>query len=85
MCQPVALVSGLSQPQGIALNASNVYWTDSIAGLVSTIAKTGGAVTTLAAGQTDPYGIAVDANSVYWGNTGTGGGVLKVPILGGRP
>ena len=66
---PQLLAPG-TQVSAIALDATNVYWTDAAsgaAGLVESVPVTGGAVSTLAelSGYPSPV-IAVDATSVYW-------------------
>jgi hypothetical protein len=53
---------------GIAVDATNVYWTqDGDPGTVNYAAKDGtGSIHTLAQGEHDPFEITVDANNVYW-------------------
>ncbi|HZU85794.1 MAG TPA: hypothetical protein VE987_22870 [Polyangiaceae bacterium] len=73
---PVTTLSATAMPNGVTVDANNVYWTD-----VSTVMSmpiAGGAATTLATGQNVPYDIVVDATSVYWVNFSSGGGVMKV-------
>jgi hypothetical protein len=85
------LISGLSDPTAIALDATNLYLTDSVAGTVMKAALDGDTPTTLASGQTTPLAIAVDATSVYWANAGTAannytdGALMKVALGGGTP
>jgi hypothetical protein len=59
-----------SQPIDVALDGSNVYWTDQGDGNVYSMPLAGGAVTTMAMkgtmGITGPYFIAVDSTNVYF-------------------
>lgn len=65
---------------GVAIDASYYYWTDSAQNAVMARAISGGQAITLASGQANPYDITVDADSVYWtNNPATGAGsVMKV-------
>lgn len=83
-------------PQYIAVDAKNVYWTDlgsssggtTQVGSVLSVPIDGGTVVTLASARPSPGGIAVDATDVYWVDFGTytpPGDVMKVPIGGGTP
>ena len=77
---PQTLAANQNLPNGIAVDDTNIYWTDYSGGTVMKMAKTpvdGGAPVTLASGQDGPLGIAVDATSVYWTNEG-GGSVVKI-------
>ena len=67
---------------GLALDAGNVYWTNSGIGTVNKIAKTGSTSTVLALTQSSPMAIAVDATNVYWANNGDGT-IMKIPLGGG--
>lgn len=61
------LVSGEQDPMGVAVDASDVYWTDFYSGSVKKMPLAGGVVTTLVSGSTDYVaGIAVNANSIYY-------------------
>lgn len=81
---PITLAGGQSEntassPEAIAIDSTNVYWTDAGDGTTGTVMKEpigGGVATTLASGQDDlgaafqPGGgnrrMAVDSTSVYW-------------------
>jgi hypothetical protein len=69
----------------IAIDAANLYWNDGNQNLVS-CALTGcnDQPTKLAAvGSNGP--IVADGKNVYWVTGGTGGTVMKVPVVGGSP
>jgi len=75
----------------VAIDATNVYWTDSgtssksyLDGAVMMVPISGGTPTTIASNQSYPNSIAVDATSVYWTNNGDGT-VMKVASAGGTP
>jgi hypothetical protein len=83
-------------PQFLAVDAKNVYWTDlgssgsgtTQTGSVFSVPLDGGTIVTLATGRPSPGGIAVDATDVYWVDFGTvtpPGDVMKVPLGGGSP
>ncbi len=76
----MALFSAPSLPGGIAVAASNVFWTDADDSTVKMMPSGGGAVTTLAQAATAV--IAVDATNVYWVGNGY---VATVPFGGGTP
>jgi sugar lactone lactonase YvrE len=85
---PIIFAAHQQGPRALALDAKNVYWTDSApyapnpTGLVMTAPKSGGAPRVLASGQGNPLGIAVDASYVYWANSDAGT-VMRVPAGGG--
>ena len=75
----------------MAIDATNVYWTNSgtssksyLDGAVMMVPISGGTPTTIASNQTYPNSIAVDATSVYWTNF-RDGTVMTVPTGGGTP
>jgi sugar lactone lactonase YvrE len=90
---PITLTSTRGQaPSAVALDATNVYWTDPrlYHGSIMKISKCGGSATTLATGREQSTNIAVDGTSVYWADSYSAGltrpGLLvKVPIEGGTP
>jgi sugar lactone lactonase YvrE len=96
VCQPASIASAQLAPFAIAVDSTNVYWTNHIAnGSVVKMALAGGEITTLANGLQYPSHITVDAHNVYWTSTDwatygstadTGpptGGILMMPIAGG--
>jgi hypothetical protein len=58
--------SGGSNLVGIAIDGSNVYFTDNGSGMVYSMPLGGGTVTTMATGIGGPYMIAVDSMNVYF-------------------
>jgi hypothetical protein len=79
---PVTLAMVSEQPNGVAVDAQYVYWTQTgdsspranrAAGSVHRVPVTGGADETLATGQLNPRQVAVDASGLYWIDYGTMG------------
>jgi hypothetical protein len=77
------LASGVATPSSIALDSSNVYWTDRV-GAVWSVPRTGGSTTLLTTGQSSPLGIVVAGNG-YWvsGNSQGGGSVVTFSFATG--
>jgi hypothetical protein len=79
-----------SQAWGIAVDATNLYWTAYFAagqnGTINAIPKAGGTRTRLVSDMSNPSGLAADATSLYWVNQGPGRTMLmKMPKAGGTP
>jgi hypothetical protein len=68
----MVLADGLMNPGAIAAYAGTVYWTDAVAGTVSSLAVDGGSPVVVAAGLPQPDSIVVDATDVYFWNIGDG-------------
>ncbi len=71
---------------GLAIDASNVYWSDKLLGKIYRAPLSGvpdgepGVI--VAEEQNKPTSIAVLGDSVFWGTTDSFGGVFKAPITG---
>ena len=82
--------SAAGSPQALAMDSTNLYWTDSGSGSgngnVWKIPMAGGtAPQNLAGGQTAPGGIAVSSGVVYWDVGGYSPGIFSVAVSGGPP
>ncbi len=71
----LTLASGLTGPNGITVDKSNVYWTnDDVTGtngLIMSVPINGGAPVTLCGNQKGPQAIAEYGGMLYWINVGT--------------
>jgi sugar lactone lactonase YvrE len=89
VCQGVQIAMTQAQPWGIAVDASNIYWTNSTGpnpnATVMTMAKTGTTATSIATGQWQPRQIVVTASALYWENTLAGELWRAAPPLSGTP
>jgi hypothetical protein len=79
---PLTLAPAGTNGEGnvLAVDATNVYWTQALEGLVLSVAVDGGGITTLASDQPQAASLAVDATNVYWGAESL---MLSVPKRGG--
>lgn len=85
VCGPAVLAS-TSRTQGIAVDSSSVYFTDTIEGKVMKVPLGGGTPVTIATGAGSAESLAVDATHAYWVGSSTGAGyVMRVPLGGGTP
>jgi hypothetical protein len=66
------------KPMGLAVDSSNIYYTDFNGGTINKI----GTATPLASSQTKPHYIAVNSTDVYWVNDDSDGSIMKVDING---
>lgn len=93
---PIQLASSQPAPSGIAIDGTNVYWTDLgplggdnlpalNAGFVQMAPIGGGTVTTIAAHQSVPVCIIVSGNRIFWTEYGLNapGLVMSAPTGGG--
>jgi hypothetical protein len=91
ICQPMTLaaLSGSEAP-GIAVDATNVYWTDqgtgtNFTGFLKSVPKAGGTVVTLASSLTVPVLATVGGGNVFWSAGADPGGdaIFSIPSAGG--
>jgi hypothetical protein len=83
VCTPTTIATMLDNAYALALDNTNVYWTEQgtgTNGLVVQEVVGGGTPITLASSQIYPAGIAVTSSRVYWSANAE---ILSVPIGGG--
>jgi hypothetical protein len=81
--QPTTIATGGQSPLALAVDANNVYWTDTATNTVArcAISGCGNSPTVLAAGLASPNQIATDSVNVYWTNYNDGT-VMKCAVGG---
>jgi hypothetical protein len=79
----VATLPAGSKPYGIAVDAVNVYWTNSGAGEVMQAKTDGSSPLKLATGEDSPRAVRVAGGFVYWVSYSIVGVLRKVPVGGG--
>jgi hypothetical protein len=86
VCQPFVLSTGYFGTRDLAVDATNVYFTNTDANTIFRTNKLDGTNTVKIADQPDayvPFAIAVDATSVYWTNhVSVSGEIRKCPLVG---
>lgn len=97
---PARLAKGLSFPGAVVVEGDRVLWVNegstavgggglSWGGSVTSIARTGGASTTLASFDATPYSLASGGDHLFWINTYPGSALpyelTSMPITGGAP
>lgn len=75
---PEMLAMDAQGPQGIAIDATRVYWANKNDGTIKAVPLAGGMPTVIACGQEKPQNVVVDATHVYWTNF-AGDSVMKIP------
>jgi hypothetical protein len=81
----ITLCSVQGSPYAVALDSSNLYWSNSAtSGAIMSVPVNGGNANTIASGQNTPKGIAIDSQYIYWTNYGSNT-VMKAPLAGGTP
>jgi hypothetical protein len=76
-----ALPENLGGSWAIAVNATRIYWTEMVQGLLISLPLAGGSATTLATAYR-AYGVAVDGQRVYWSDGPT---IRSLPLDGSGP
>jgi hypothetical protein len=72
------LATTVSEPWGLAADATDLYWADFQNGTIHSVPKAGGQPRVIAALQQGPRHVALDDTYVYWTNY-SGGTVMRAP------
>jgi hypothetical protein len=80
-CVPLVLATPSLKPEDLAVDATDVYYTEKFAGEIRSVPK-GGGPTTLVATASQPRSVAVDADNVYWTELAA---VKQLSKMGGAP
>jgi len=79
---PDITLSNASNVQGLAVQGSFLYYTDSAGGTVSRVPTDASAAASAIASASSPGGLVADATNVYWINA-AGTTIMRVPLAGG--
>src|SRR6476659_6473839 len=82
---PTVLAANEPGAWAIAVDATDVYWTNQDARTVMKVPIAGGTPVMLARGATaaQPWDVAVDSGRVYWNDYASPGSVMTAPLAGG--